>query len=474
MNEKQLDRFKDDWKKWAKKDLFVKRGPASAPSRFNFDKALLHLRVGRQKVRELASAVQAWQPIFPKRLLPQDKYQDQKASSYWKTKAEDNLVEADGVLVKGIRHLETLLGYYETEQQTEDTSYLEDYAERNEADLERVIMDWGREDFDDSVEGADKILSNRVFRNLKSIMSDLRDAERAMQYSEAKAMANEGFNEWFAMLPDDDWGERVAFFQSASEAELSLEQLFISLLPETPFEHKVFAVGGYVRDEVLGREPHDLDIVVEAQYGAQRFADYLHDLFPNSTTEPEPVTLEYPIWKMSFTDDVEWDGQVFEVRGADLDLADTQTILDEGTVFGPLGEDVKRRDFTTNMLFKDLTTGEILDPTGYGLRDIEQGLLRVYPDQGALDAFRAEPKRMLRLVRFMARYDWMAEPEVEKAIEEAAPYLAELKPKSVEKELHKLHQDGNLDNALDVMEEYGMLPYLGEALRTYDETQRPT
>lgn len=346
MNEKQLDRFKDDWKKWAKADLFVKRGPASAPSRFNFDKALLHLRAGRQKVRELASAVQAWQPIFPKRLLPQDKYQNQEFASYWKTKAEDNLVDADGILVKGVRHLETLLGYYETEQQTEDTSYLEDYAERNEVALDQVIMDWGREDFDDSVEGADKILSNRVFRNLKSIMSDLRDAERAMQYSAAT---------------------RVAFFQSASEAELSLEQLFLALLPETPFESKVFAVGGYVRDEVLGREPHDLDIVVEAQYGAQRFADYLHELFPNSTSEPEPVTLEYPIWKMSFTDDVEWDGQMFEVRGADLDLADTQTLLDEGTIFGPMGEDVKRRDFTTNMLFKDLTTGEILDPTGYGL-----------------------------------------------------------------------------------------------------------
>lgn len=449
MNEKQLDRFKDDWKEWAKKDLFVKRGPASAPSRFNFDKALLHLRAGREKIRELASAVQAWQPIFPKRLLPQDKYQDEESSNYWKTKNEDNLVNADGLLVKGIRHLETLLGYYETEQQTEDTSYLEDYAERNEVELDKVIMEWGREDFDDSVEDADKILSNRVFRNLKTTMGDLRDAERAMQYSAAA---------------------RVAFFQGASEAELSLEQLFLTLLPETPYENKVFAVGGYVRDEVLGREPHDLDIVVEAQYGAQRFAHYLHDLFPNATTEPEPVTLRYPIWKMSFIDDVEWDGQMFEVRGADLDLADTQTVLDEGTIFGPLGEDVKRRDFTANMLFKDLTTGEILDPTGYGFRDIERGLLRVYPNQEALTAFHQEPKRMLRLVRFMVRYDWMAESSVEKALEEAAPYLADLKPQSVEKELRKLHQDGTLDTAWNVMKEYGMLPYLKEALHSDVET----
>lgn len=447
MNEKQLDRFKDDWKKWAKKDLFVKRGPASAPSKFNFDNALMHLRAGRQKVKTLAGEIQEWEPIFPKRLLPQDKYQDRKSTSYWKQKSEDNLAEADEWLTKGIRHLETLIGYYETEQLTSDTSYLEDLATRNDMELERILMEWGREDFDDAVAGADKILSNRVFRNLKTLMGDLRGAEQQMQYTGSAA--------------------RVAFFQGASEAELSLEELFLTLLPGSPFENQVYAVGGYVRDEVLGVEPHDLDIVVEAQYGAQRFADYLHEMFPGATSEPEPVSLEYPIWKMSFTDDVEHNGQVFEVGGADLDLADTQTVLDGGdTVFGPVSDDAERRDFTTNMLFKDLTTGEITDPTGYGLQDTESGLLRVHPDQDALESFKSQPKRMMRLVRFMTRYDWEPDAAVEKALEEGAPYLAEIKPESIEKELAKLQSEGNLDAAWTLMEKFNMLPYIEKALTT--------
>ncbi len=265
---------------------------------------------------------------------------------------------------------------------------------------------------------------------------------------------------------ENSFRQITAFFQSASEAELSLEQLFLTVLPDSPFENKVYAVGGYVRDEILGVEPHDLDIVVEAQYGAQRFANYLHEIFPEATTEPEPVTLEYPIWKMSFTDDVEWnnDGEIFEVKGAHLDLADTQTIVNGGTVFGPVSDDARRRDFTTNMLFKDLTTGEVLDPTGYGLRDIEQGLLRIYPDQEALRSFQEEPRRMLRLVRFMVRYDWVANDEVEKALEEAAPALVDLEPESVEKELGKLWKDGDLDAAWELFDDYGMISYLGQSL----------
>jgi len=438
MNERQLEKFKEDWKKWARAELFTPRGVG--PSPFNFEKAITHLRLGRQKIRELASAVDAWHPIFPQRLLPQDKYQSKQSPTYWRTKFEDNLVEADEGLVKGVRHLETLLGYYETEQETSDTSYLEDFAERADVPLDKLIQRWGREDFDDSVEVADKILSNRTFRNLKTMMEDLRGAERMMKTS-----------------------ARVAFFQGASEAELALEELFGALLPDSPYEGLIFAVGGYVRDEVVGVEPHDLDLVVEAQYGAQRFAGYLHELFPRETTEPEPRKLDYPIWSMSFTQDVEFEGQSYAVAGAELDLSDTQALQDDLTVFGPLSEDVQRRDFTANMLFKDLTTGEILDPTGYGLRDIQKGLLRVYPDQQSLDAFQDEPKRMLRLVRFMARYEWLPTPEVEQALEEAAPALLDMSAESIEKELGKLHADGVLDEGLELLEQYGLLPYIRQA-----------
>jgi hypothetical protein len=491
--------------------------------------------------------VEGWQPIFPPHLLSQEKYQDRESSSYWRTKFRDNLREADRELLKGVRHLETLLGYYETEQATDDASYLEDFADRNEVPLDKVITTWGREDFDDSIDAADKILSNRIFRNLKTTMTDLRNAERMMSQAEAKEMVNAGYNEWLAMLPEDDWGDsfknavpvhaspfpyynssedvadcqgaelyveqlmrehpfseelidyhalilrqrgvddgeciklareaeslfdgvRVAFFQGASDAEYALEELFLDLLPGTKFEDKVFAVGGYVRDELAGTEPNDLDIVVEAMYGAQRFADFLEDTFPEAVTEPEPLTLEYPIWHLTFTDDVTLDGKTYAVGGAELDIADTQTLTNGSTTFGPVEDDAARRDFTVNMLFKNLSSGEIVDPTGVGKMDLERGLLRGYPDADAMAAFADQPKRMLRLVRFQARYDWEVDPTIEEALRMSVDHLLDLDDETVLWEFGKLRKAGVFNEAWDLMREYGMLSVLKEVLYAGEES----
>ena len=438
LNEKVLDQLKESWKDWVRREVFAN------PTAFNYDKALRHLREGRHLLSSVAEAVESWAPIFPPHLLSQDKYQDRASSNYWKTKATDNLMEADRDLLKGVRHLETLLSYYETEKATDDASYLEDFADRNDVPLDKVITTWGREDFEDSIDAADKILSNRTFRNLKSIMKDLREAERALQQAPVQA--------------------RVAFFQSASDSEYALEELFLNLLPGSDFDNQVFAVGGYVRDELMGQEPNDLDIVVEAQYGAQRFADFLEDTFPEAVTEPEPLTLEYPIWHLKFIDDVTWNGQTFAVGGAELDIADTQTLTDGSTVFGPIEDDSRRRDFTVNMLFKNLSTGEILDPTGVGERDIEDGMLRGYPDSDSLAAFADQPKRMLRLVRFMTKYGWDVDPTVEEALRMSVEHLLDLDDDQVLRELAKLKKAKVLDAAWVLMNEYGMLPYLQEIL----------
>ena len=507
MNEKVLDQLKESWKEWVRREVFAN------PTAFNYDKALRHMREGRHLLSTLAQKVDEWQPIFPPHLLSQDKYQDRASASYWKTKATDNLMEADRDLLKGVRHLETLLSYYETEKATDDASYLEDFADRNEVSLDKVITTWGREDFEDSIDAADKILSNRTFRNLKSLMKDLRDAERALQQAPVQASSrNVPYYDSVADVADcqgaelyveqlmyehptldalDDLhgeirteagvsdgrciklareaerlasGKRVAFFQSASDSEYALEELFLNLLPGSDFDNQVFAVGGYVRDELMGQEPNDLDIVVEAMYGAQRFADFLEDTFPEAVTEPEPLTLEYPIWHLKFTDDVTWQGQTFAVGGAELDIADTQTLTDGSTIFGPIEDDSRRRDFTVNMLFKNLSTGEILDPTGVGERDIEEGLLRGYPDSDSMAAFADQPKRMLRLVRFMTKYDWDVDPTVEEALRMSVESLLDLDDDQVLREFAKLKKAKVFDEAWVLMDDYGMLPYLQEVL----------
>jgi hypothetical protein len=258
--------------------------------------------------------------------------------------------------------------------------------------------------------------------------------------------------------------------RDAGKAEVELERLFAELLPGTKFEGKVFAVGGYVRDQLQHREPADLDMVVEMPYGAQRFAGFLLDEFPDKLSEPEPLTYKLPIWNMHFIDDVTYNGELYRVSGAELDLTDTQTLqrLDGelDTAYGPISDDVLRRDYTVNMLYKDLTSGEILDPTGTGQTDIERGVLRARPDEDVIRAFEQQPKRMLRLVRFMAQYDWQPDPEIEQAIYEAVGSLAEISGRSLQKEFNKWKKRGILDTALQFARDYGMLPPLRKAWQT--------
>lgn len=271
---------------------------------------------------------------------------------------------------------------------------------------------------------------------------------------------------------------RVLAQQTASSArdhdagpqELELERLFQKLLPGTQFANKVFAVGGYVRDQLQEREPADLDAVVELPYGAQRLAGFLLEHFEGSLQEPKPLTYAYPIWYMKFTEDVVYDGERYEVAGAELDLTDTQTVIDLGTEeltteFGPISEDVLRRDYTVNMLYKDLTSGEILDPTGTGVTDIERGILRARPDADAMRNFREQPRQMMRLVRFMAQYGWEPDPGIEAALRASVEHLAELDEHGLQKEFGKLKSRGLLDEALPILREYGMLEPLRRAWR---------
>lgn len=253
----------------------------------------------------------------------------------------------------------------------------------------------------------------------------------------------------------------------AGPQERELERLLQAVLVNTHFEGKVFAVGGYVRDELLGKEPADLDVVVELPYGAQRVAGHLLDLFPG--VEVEPLALDYPVWHVRFPEALQHAGERYEVGGAELDLTDTQSVVwqngHSSTEFGTRGEDAKRRDFTVNTLLKDLSSGEILDPTGVGRQDLERGVLRAIPDADKLVAFREQPRRMLRLIRFMAQYGWQPDEEEEAAMRASVQYLADISGHGLKKEFHKLQQKGLLDTALALMREFGMLPALRAAWR---------
>lgn len=264
----------------------------------------------------------------------------------------------------------------------------------------------------------------------------------------------------------------------ASTAEQAAEKVMKVILPDSPFSGLVHAVGGYVRDEYLGKlfpgkiaPPKDLDVVVEMKDGAKKITEYLHGILKNSkgekaTHSPHLLGAGYPIWSLAFFDDdkgnVKIGDKIYDTAGAVLEFADTQkeTYPDPNsrqrvTEYGTLEEDIARRDFTVNMLLKDLTTGEIKDLTGVSKKHIEEGVLTKHPDVDFVKTVSEDPLRMLRLIRFQAKYGWSIPEEIKEVIRQNASKLNIVSAERITGELKKIMEYGKVRQALEMAKDLG-------------------
>jgi len=259
--------------------------------------------------------------------------------------------------------------------------------------------------------------------------------------------------------------KKIAKDLIAKSSEKEVERLLKKILPSTKFRGKTFAVGGYNRDELLGLDAKDLDIVVEMKDGAKKITKFLKKEFPNEITKPYQMGASYPIWQITFQEDINYKDDLFETKGAVIEFADTmkESFPDENsrqreTSFGTLKEDVERRDFTVNSLLKDLSTGEFIDLTGTSIRDIEKGILQGNPGVDFDEILRQDPLRMIRLVRFQAKYGWKVPLSVLKAVKRNAKRIKIVSKERITAELVKIGKvKGGFYKAIRLMKVTGLL-----------------
>jgi tRNA nucleotidyltransferase (CCA-adding enzyme) len=155
---------------------------------------------------------------------------------------------------------------------------------------------------------------------------------------------------------------------------------------------RALAVGGFVRDQLLGRRSKDLDVEV---FGIPQ------DALPAVLAElgrVEPVGQAFPVFKLGAID-------VALPRRESKTGRGHKGFTVEGDPFMSIEEAARRRDFTINAISWDPLTGEYLDPCG-GRADLERRLLRVVdPERFADDSL-----RVLRALQFAARFDATLEP----------------------------------------------------------------
>ena len=164
----------------------------------------------------------------------------------------------------------------------------------------------------------------------------------------------------------------------------------------TKFENHVFSVGGCERDLILDAPIKDIDIVIDLPNGGIEFANWLKD---NGYTVGSVVVYEHFGTAMFRLKDYP-DEEIESVQTRKECYRDMESRNPE-TAFGTIMEDCQRRDFTINAIYRNISTGDILDLNGKSFDDITDGWIRACGDPNII--FSEDPLRILRAVRFKYR-----------------------------------------------------------------------
>ena len=191
----------------------------------------------------------------------------------------------------------------------------------------------------------------------------------------------------------------------------------IHVLEEHGFQ--AYAVGGCIRDSLLGRTPHDWDITTSA------LPEQVKDLFKK--------TVDTGIQHGTVT--ILLDGEGYEVTTYRLDGEyEDSRHPKEVTFTSLLSEDLKRRDFTVNAMAYNEKDG-LVDLFG-GQKDMEEKVIRCVGDP--LERFTEDALRILRAVRFAAQLGFSIEERTREAIGILAGNLEHISAERIQAELVKL------------------------------------
>jgi poly(A) polymerase len=219
--------------------------------------------------------------------------------------------------------------------------------------------------------------------------------------------------------------------------------------------HQAHFAGGCVRDLLLGREPADFDVATDAT------PQQVMQIFPQTYAVGEqfgvvlvPLT-ENGGTARSLARPGEHGKGAVEVATfrSDVGYSDGRH-PDEVRFTKDPREDVQRRDFTINGMMLDPATSEILDFVG-GRDDLRDGIVRAIGEPER--RFQEDKLRMLRAVRFAARFGYQIDPATMAAIQKLAPKIHQVSCERVRDELTRMLTEGRARRAFELLDATGLL-----------------
>ncbi|HET9450319.1 MAG TPA: polynucleotide adenylyltransferase PcnB, partial [Aggregicoccus sp.] len=204
--------------------------------------------------------------------------------------------------------------------------------------------------------------------------------------------------------------------------------------------HEAYFVGGCVRDLLLGRKPKDFDIATSATPNEVRAT------FRNCRLIGRRFRLAHVYFKGGKIIEV----STFRANPTELELAggddaegkdgeDGGLLITHDNVFGTAWQDARRRDFTINGLFYDVSEGRVIDYVR-GRKDLDERLIRTIGDPEV--RLREDPVRILRAVRFACKLGLDLESRTYAAMEGAVEDLPRCAPARLLEESFRLIRTG--------------------------------
>jgi poly(A) polymerase len=227
--------------------------------------------------------------------------------------------------------------------------------------------------------------------------------------------------------------------------------------------HSAYLVGGCVRDLLLNREPADYDVTTSAipnevmkifpqtyAVGAQ-FGVVLVPIRRDTEGEPDNYAIEVATFRS--------DGAYSDGRHPDQVNFSKDARLD-----------VQRRDFTINGMLLDPDTNEILDYVG-GREDLQRGVIRTIGEPH--QRFTEDKLRMLRAVRFAARFGYTIDAATLSAIRDLAPQIHQVSRERVRDEILKMLTEGHARRAFELLDETTLLEQVLPEIKKMQGVEQP-
>ena len=227
----------------------------------------------------------------------------------------------------------------------------------------------------------------------------------------------------------------------------------------TEYENKVFVVGGFVRDLIMGKDPKDIDLLIDGDINAGAgitFAEWFckkENIFKKDSNP-----LVYGLYGTA----------MFQFMGEKIECVAPRSEKYQNDSRKPvvssctLEDDCFRRDFTVNSLFINISNNELVDYSKNGLNDIKNQVIRSTSNPDVI--FTEDPLRILRAIRFAARFNSTIEEKTFEGMKRHVDRLEIISKERIQDEFSKMITSDNPEFAIRLLFEIGAYKYVFDKL----------